>query len=49
MDTNNYQVVDKHFYQISGFKDDDRQDVINRSFQNIIFTDFESCVKLIKP
>jgi len=49
METEFKQVVDSHFYQISGYKDEWRTKVISRSFVKIIFTDFETCMKLIKP
>lgn len=49
METKNKTVVDKHFYQVSGYKDDLRQKATCRSFMKIIFTNFEACFKLIRP
>jgi hypothetical protein len=41
-------VVDNHFYQVSGKKDDISQKSISKSFMGIIFTDFEACLKLVR-
>eukprot|EP00801_Mesodinium_rubrum_P000195 Mrub_00195.p1 GENE.Mrub_00195~~Mrub_00195.p1 ORF type:complete len:1363 (-),score=154.37 Mrub_00195:189-3848(-) len=49
MESRHKTVVDSHYYQVSGYKDDLRQKATCRSFIGIVFTNFEACFKLIRP